>query len=572
MLVAKTSNTCDFSLYGSGFSLSAVIFHFSLFIFHFSLKEMNKTATTILLGAGLLLASCADLSLAPKSENSDSSIPQNDADAIALVTPPYATNTLLSTKYSYMSDLVTETTVSGENPNGGGGMLGLLKWDGTNSYITSMWQSSYQSIAQANDAIEKVEASSNVSEAVRKRVVGEAKFLRAYYYFYLVQFFGPVPLVLTTDGGQNTVRTPEHDVYAQIAKDLGEAAEDLPEKSAQATTDIGRATRGAALAALAKTYLVWAQNDDSLTDSQRHGFYSLAVDNAQKVIDSGEYRLEEDFHANWDNQNRNGKESIFATQHYTGSSLQGDNTGGNHLVHCCFSTGFSVSLPHVTPTPTREVEDSYLPGDQRRDVSFADSLWRERDGGYFHFYYDADGDGIRESGFSRYKKYIDLDNPENSSSARAMNRTILRYAEVLLIKAEAINERDHGANADAFAAINQVRRRAFREDITSTAAQPHDLTVSDYEAFREAVMQERSWEFVYEQKHWFDLKRWKVLVKTIRNSRLAREYPEYNKAAIDFRNYRYPIPQSQRDINPNLWQNYGYDGSTIKSNPYKNAE
>ena len=533
---------------------------------------MNNKATTILLGASLLLASCADLSLAPESENSDSSIPQNDADAIALVTPPYATNTLLSTKYSYMSDLVTETTVSGENPNGGGGMLGLLKWDGTNSYITSVWSSSYQSIAQANDAIEKVEGSPNVSEAIKKRVVGEAKFLRAYYYFYLVQFFGPVPLVLTTDGGQNTVRTPEHDVYEQIAKDLGEAAEALPEKSTQATTDIGRATRGAALAALAKAYLVWAQNDDSLSDSQRHDFYSLAVDNAQKVIDSGEYSLEEDFHANWDNQNRNGKESIFATQHYTGSSLQGDNTGGNHLVHCCFSTGFSVSLPHVTPTPTREVEDSYLPGDQRRDVSFADSLWREKDGSYFHFYYDADGDGTRESGFSRYKKYIDLDNPENSSSARAMNRTILRYAEVLLIKAEAINERDHGANADALSAINQVRRRAFRENINSTAAQPHDLTATGYEAFREAVMQERSWEFVYEQKHWFDLKRWKVLVKTIRNSRLAREYPEYNKAAIDFRNYRYPIPQSQRDINPNLWQNYGYDGSTIKSNPYKNAE
>lgn len=522
--------------------------------------------------ASLILSACADLDQVPQSELSGASLPQSDDDAIALVTPVYAENTLLSTKYSYMSDLVTETTVSGENPNGGGGMLGLLKWDGTNSYITSMWKSSYSAIAQANDAIAKVGASSHVSETIRRRVVGEAKFLRAYYYFNLVQFFGPVPLVLTPDGGKGLKRDDEGKVYAQVVKDLEDAAQVLPEKSQQASSDIGRATRGAALAALAKTLLVWAQNDDSLSQADRHERYALSVEAAQKVINSGEYALEEDFHKNWDNQNRNGRESIFATQHYVGSSLQSDNTGGNHLVHCSFSTGFSIALPHVTPSPTREVQDSYLLGDQRRDVSFADSLWREKDGKYFYFYYDADGDGVREAGFPRYKKYIDLDNPENSSNIRAMNRTILRYAEVLLVKAEAINERDHGANAEALNALNQVHRRAFGENISSSESQPHDLNVTSYEDFHNAIVQERAWEFVYEQKHWFDLKRWKVLVKTIRNSRLAREYPEYNKAAIDFRNYRYPIPQAQRDINPNLWQNYGYDGSSITDNPYKNAE
>lgn len=533
---------------------------------------MRKNTITTLSCAAFLLVSCADLDQAPVSETSDKNIPQTDADAIALVTPIYGPNTLLSTKYSYMSDLVTETTVSGENPNGGGGMLGLLKWDGTNSYITSVWSTSYEAIARANDAIEKVGQSAKVSEAVRRRVVGEAQFMRAYYYFYLVQFFGPIPLVTTTDGGQHTVRNTETEVYGQIVADLTAAAAALPAKSEQAASDIGRATRGAALAALAKTYLIWAQNDDALSEAERHDRFALSVEAAQKVIDSGEYALEENFHDNWNNQKRNGKESIFATQHYTGSSLQGDNTGGNHLVHCCFSTGFSVSLPHVTPTPTREVEDTYLPGDQRKDVSFADSLWRAKDNSYFHFYYDADGDGVREAGFARYKKYIDLDNAENSSNSRAMNRTILRYAEVLLIKAEAINERDHGANDDALLALNQVRRRAFGENIYSTSPQSHDLSATGYDDFHNAIVQERSWEFVYEQKHWFDLKRWKVLVKTIRNSRLAREYPEYNKAAIDFRNYRYPIPQSQRDLNPNLWQNYGYDGSTLTQNPYKNVE
>lgn len=526
----------------------------------------------ILLFGALTLVSCGEsLDQVNPSELSDGNLPQSDADAIALVTPIYAANVSNSTSYSYLSDLVTETTVSGENPNGGGGMLGLLRWDGNNSYICNMWSRSYNSIAEANDAIEKLQDAPSVSESIRKRVTGEAKFWRGYHYFYLVQFFGDIPLVLSTTTGEDVERTPEDEVYAQVAKDFSEAAEVLPEKSQQATADIGRANRGAALTALAKTYLVWAQNSPTLSDADRKKYFGLAVENAQKVIDSGEYQLEEDFAQNWNNSNRNGKESIFATQHYLGSSITGDNTGGNHLAHCSFSTSFSINLPHITPDPTRTAEDSYLPGDQRKDASFADSLWNPSTQSYFHFYYDKDGDGIRESGFARYKKYIDLQDPVNSSANRAINRTILRYAEVLLIKAEAINERDGKPNQEALDAINQVRRRAFREDIAATTPQPHDLQLSTYDDFRNAIIQERAWEFVYEQKHWFDLKRWKILVKTIKNSPLAK-LPEYNKQAIDFRNYRYPIPQSQREINPKLWQNYGYDGSTITANPYVGAE
>ena len=94
------------------------------------------------------------------------------------------------------------------------------------------------------------------------------------------------------------------------------------------------------------------------------------------------YALEEDFSANWDNNNRNGKESIFATQHNTGSAA--DGTGGNHLCHCAFSSGFSNSLPHVVPA-NRDVEDSYAPGDQRREASFADSLYNPETGNYYVF-------------------------------------------------------------------------------------------------------------------------------------------------------------------------------------------
>ena len=539
-------------------------------------KYLYKAATALLLGNLLLgTTSCESLDQTNPNELSDGSLPQSNADAEALVNAVYASNNHQSTTLMYMIDLTTETTVSGENPNGGGGMLGLLAWDGTNSYIVRFWNIVYAAVARANDTIEKLENNpEGVSPQLASRVIGEAKFLRAYFYNYAVQLWGPVPLILSTTPEKNPVRASEHDVYQQIIEDLEDAAARLPEQSGYSTADIGRATRGAALTALAKTYLVWAQNDDELSDAERHTYFDLAAKYAQQVIDSKEYGLEERFYDNWNNQHRNGKESIFAVQYYLGSSInEGDNSGNNHLCHCSFSTSYSVALPHIAPGPDNTVEESYLEGDQRKDVSFARRLWHPSTNDYFDFYFDSDGDGTLDAGFSRFNKYIDHDSPETSAADRAMNRTVLRYAEVFLILAEAINERDHQPNQQAYDAFNQVRRRAFSEDINASAAQPHDLEAGlDYESFRNAIIQERSWEFVLEQKHWLDLKRWKILVKTIKNSPLAKNYPEYNKQNIDFRHYRFPIPQAQRDVNPNLWQNYGYDGSEIASNPYTGRE
>ena len=535
----------------------------------------SSVALLLGLSTALLTTSCESLEQGNQTELAESNLPQSDADAQALVNAVYANNITMSTTFMYLFDLTTETTVSGENPNGGGGMLGLLAWDGTNSYVVSAWSTIYTAIARANDTISKLENNpSGVSAAIASRVIGEAKFLRAYWYNYAVQIWGPIPLVTTADGGKNAIRNSETEVYQQIVDVLKDAAERLPEASSYGLSDIGRATRGAANAALAKVYLTWAQVDDDLTDAQRKEYFDLSVKYAQKVIDSNQYALEEDFYDNWNNQKRNGKESIFAVQYYIGSGTNaGDNTGGNHLCHCSFSTSYSVSLPHIAPGPDNTVQNSYLAGDQRKEVSFVDSLWRPSTQSYFHFYYDADGNGTKESGFSRYNKYIDHDSPETSAADRAMNRTVIRYAEVLLIQAEAINERDGQPNQQAYDAFNKVRRRAFREDINSSAAQPHDLQAGlDYEGFKNAIIQERSWEFALEQKHLPDLKRWKILVKTIKNSALAKDFPQYSKQTIDFKHYRFPIPQAQREVNPNLWQNYGYDGSDITSNPYVGRE
>ena len=216
-------------------------------------KYIYHIAQSLLAAAVLVLSltSCESLEQGNLSELAENNLPQSDADAKALINAVYASDIELATTYMYLIDLTTETTVSGENPNGGGGMLGLLSWDGTNSYLVRLWQAVYASLARANDVIEKMETNpAGVSAETASQVIGEAKFLRAYYLNYAVQLWGPVPVITTSEEGTNAVRNSETEVYQQIVSDLEDAANRLPERSQQSLTDIGRATRGAANAAL----------------------------------------------------------------------------------------------------------------------------------------------------------------------------------------------------------------------------------------------------------------------------------------------------------------------------------
>ena len=150
---------------------------------------MKKIIYSLLVAAGL--ASCSDsLEQTPIGVLAQGNLPASDEDAIALVNAAYQVNVNKSTAFGYMTDLVTETTISGENPNGGGGLLGLLKWDGNNSYITGMWRDLNHGIAAANDAIDNVRDNERISLPTQTRVIGEARFLRAYYLNYAVQFWG----------------------------------------------------------------------------------------------------------------------------------------------------------------------------------------------------------------------------------------------------------------------------------------------------------------------------------------------------------------------------------------------
>lgn len=501
--------------------------------------------------------SCDDLDVTPLGQLAGSNFPASDADAIALTDGVYYPNVRISTALGYVIDLTSDLEANAENENSGGYLLGVLNWEPTNSYVLTVWRNLYEIVTRANDVVDKAGEASDL----RRRLQGEARFLRAYAYFYLVQLWGEVPLVLHNVDGATAPREDIEKVYRQIVDDLLYAAEYLPAAAEYPATDRGRATKGAACAYLSKVYLVWGQTS-ALTEKAKER-YAESVRYADLVTG---YSLEENFIDNWGNYNRNGKESVFSVQHLQGQYAPGD--GGNHLVHCSFINGFSndpAKLPHVYATSDKWYDD------------FDDRDQRKR-GTYIKEYRNPDGqhpDSVFVFDRVRYRKYVDTTNISNTATVRDINRTVIRYAEVLLLKAEAINERDGAPNAEAYDAINQVRRRAFRQFPVTAASAVADLPAGlNYEQFKERIQQERVFELTYEQNRWTDLVRWRIFVKTLKEA-VSNGWidAKYLKQNVQPYYYRFPIPKTQRDIAPELlWQNYGYDGSTVTENPYRNYE
>jgi hypothetical protein len=501
------------------------------------------------------LASCNGLELVPESQLTRTTFPLTDNDAIAAVNGVYIYNSDISSSSSYIGDLPSDATQCGEEVTAGSGAsIGIYQHDANNGTVGFWWSTLYTGVTSANAAIDDITSADGVSESLKTRLIAEARFLRALYYFYLVQTFGDVPIILHADEGVGAIRASVDEVYTQIVDDLKAAAAPgvLPES--YGGDDKGRVTNGAANALLAKVYLVWAQTSPDKDAAKRNERYTAAIAAANSVKG---YSLEEVFLDNWNTSKRDGKENIFSAHHVVSQSGPGD--GGNHLAHCSFATSFSNTTPHLIVSDIK-FYNKFDDRDQRKSGSYAKQLWNPDSSNYFVFK------------LPRFRKYIDTANISTTNLTRSIDRTILRYADVLLIKAEAINELKHGPDADAYEAINQVRRRAYKH-FPVTAPSSDDLSAGlSYEQFRDSLRDERFFEFVYEQQRFFDLVRWRILVKTVKPIKNA----DTDKSAISLKHYRFPIPQSQRNINPTgLWQNWGWDGADdahTGANPYEGFE
>lgn len=386
----------------------------------------------------------------------------------------------------------------------------------TNNYLSQIWQGSYLGISRANIVLDRVPLIS-MDTLVKARVLGEARFLRGLFYFNLVRLFGDVPLVTMPVSPDLTpeeiypFRAPASSVYKLIIDDFKFASEKLPAKYIS-TNDKGRATSGAALGLLSKVYLTIRDWENSRATAQR-------------VIESNEYSLYPDYSANFKEANKNGKESVFEVQFYRKVTSENSQMvlSGLPSIPGLFSAGVEIILP------TTDLLNSFDTNDYRKKATFFDNYWQYTFEPHIWKYWDQ----------VAYKP--------SATSASGADFMVMRYSEVLLIFAEAVNEAMGGPTQEAYDAINLVRARARNGN---SAALP-DLSGLSQDDFRTAVMTERRHEFVNEGQRWYDLVRTGKLIESVKRAK-------GDKANPSSFNYLFPIPQREMDINLNLTQNPGY--------------
>lgn len=395
-----------------------------------------------------------------------------------------------------------------------------------NEWLDIKWRYTFQGIFRCNLVIKNV-PDAPIIDAQKKIFIAEAKFLRGLYYFELVKNFGGVPLLTEplTINEANLSRSTDTEIWSQIETDFMDAIEDLPKKSELNATTIGRATQGAAMAYLAKTYLYQKK-------------YTEAQNYATMVINSGEYNLSDSFDNVWSINNPNGNGSIFEIQQSysdifdSGSALpvvtRSRSDGG---------WGFCTPSSHL---------DNFMGTDPRRVHTII------RQGEYVdedHPSYDTNPDENMSGRINRKYYLSNSDRAANEEHKRSgLNHILLRYADLLLMHAEAAFQ--NGDEESAKLSLNTVRNRVGLQNITTSGQQLLD-----------DIYKERRLELAMEGHRYYDLKRTNRLATAMDDfldyniNRNTDTYDAGNDEGKFFeasKHILFPIPQAEIDLSGGL--------------------
>jgi len=432
----------------------------------------------------------------------------------------------------------------------------------------AMWNICYTAIFQANNALTHI-PDITMNEALKERLLGEVRFIRAHYYFYLINIFGDVPLSIKTPAADEyrLPKSTKATIWDQIEKDLIYARDHLPVKSKYAQADLGRITKGAAQALLANTYLFQKK-------------WALAQKEAKDVILSGEYQLEPEFQDLFQIRKTDfGVESVLEVPHMTTNTGWGDENEGTVIPVFCRSRnsggwGFNC--------PTYDLLAEFEPGDPRLVHTF--TFDGDDFDGEIQFNQFSPSHLCSRKVFLTPTERIGFDN-----SDAPFNLKVIRYAEVLLIHAEAACE--NGDLQEAMSSLNQIRKRARQSSaidkkvsfknvnkyqvsknqyegykflnynyLAANSDQKNllpDIQTSDKALLRQTIRHERRVELAMENKRFYDIIRWGEPETHFHN--FAEKWK--TGKGSQFRkniNEVFPIPQDELDLNPRMTQNPGY--------------
>ncbi len=492
-------------------------------------RRITKYISTLLVVIGF--TACDDeLDLRPISQETVDNAYATGTQLEAALTGVY--ESFQSNDY-YVWDKILFEDVRSDNYYAGGDNPEVFQIDNidispTNGRVFNAWSSIYNAISKANLVIEKAPMiQEEITEEQRDQYTGQALFLRAYHYYNLVKLWGGVPLITETikSVDPSEVRIPrssEADVYAQIIEDLEMALELLPHSYGNdASVNKARATKGAAHALLAKVNAQKPNPD-----------YAAVLEHANAVINSpAGYSLLDNYDNLFDGNHQNNSESILEIQY-----LGGDEGTWGPQMHLPPSISGDTWRKFVTPSKDL-VEAFDEEGDEVRknatmvfeEVPWIDEYW---------------GNAVNSEVPFAYKW-------RNAGGwASSDNDYLLRLADIILMKAEALNEL--GKIQEAAAQVNIIRDRADLEPLG-------DAATTSTQTLRDAILKERRLELAQEAQRWSDLVRYDVVVETMNSvddiDLRTGEIVNYNMSETDI---LLPIPQNEINRNPALTQNPGY--------------
>jgi tetratricopeptide (TPR) repeat protein len=418
--------------------------------------------------------------------------------------------------------------------------------DPTDAYSNAVYFHCYTGISRANIVINRL-VTADLSDNVKNSIAGEAKFLRAFNYFKLVRYFGAVPVYLdeVTNAPEAFLpRATADEVYRQIIADAQDAIAGLDPPAGFPQT--GKATKGSATMLLAEVYMTQKKYAEAET--------------LLKTLPAMGYQLLPDYAAVFSTANKNSKESIFEVQYMQGAQ-GGQQSNFIYLFLPRTKTTMlvtGVATNNTTTggwnTPTQDMIDAYEAGDKRKDASIgiaegtydASSIFTISANKSVLNYTPAAG----KIGVPYIKKYL---NPHTIPNNTDDNWPIYRYADALLLLAEALNEQ--GKSTEAVDYVNAVRDRAFGAGVSP-------IVTTDQNALREVLEHERRVELAFENHRWHDLVRTGSAIDVMNAHGISLKqiysYLGPDTYQVNENRLLFPIPQAERDLNRDLTQNDGY--------------
>ena len=500
------------------------------------MKKITLFIGILLMGG---LVSCEDeLDQAPLSEASTANFYRTPAEFEQAINGAYAQLRPFPDRYYDLSETRSDNVY-------GSSSTGVRPWDPINDFantlannelVAAAWNQNFNGIMRANTVLDRLNPNVVSDETQRNRLEGQAKFLRALYYFDLVRWFGKVPLytnVVSPAAALNIPRSSVQEVYDLIMSDLNRAIELLPQRWTGA--NVGRATSWAAKALLARVHLTRSGPDYGI-EGPTLGVneYAQAITLLNDIISNSHHAWVNDYARIFAYDNENNPDIIFDVQFQSGGLGLGSTLPGYMGTPSYFNAVKGVPLPQSS-VEMREISDdllnSYEPDDVRKAVTIQ------------HGFTDDFGN-VETRAF--YRKFLNESNPGLDRFDWPINFPLIRYTDVLLMKAEAIlRGNTGGTQQEVDDIVNMVRARAGLEPVSNVTL--------------EMLLEERRHEFAGEGLRWHELVRFGEVMEKM-NAWLPQE-DELNRMpeSIEPYNIIYPIPFTQLTVKEGLYQqNPGY--------------